>query len=164
MRHAAALALVALIFLAAAVLMLTISRRATRNAMDMPASPADEIMKPSFRHAAELVKWCLMVPPVSEHSPDADEVVGGFEDDLSPDLLEWQIRDSFDSAATCHKARDKLASQLPKAKEDHLEKTFREAESCAQCIPSDDPRLKAGHWIAFDYFGNKDNPCGKQSL
>jgi hypothetical protein len=102
----------------------------------------------SFRHAAALtlVGWYLMVPSDSPTARWTDP------------LAKWQVYRSYDSAEECQAAIDAYRNVLTEHEQDHSrfdnltpqqrdEEITKEAEwewmfGPAQCIASDDPRLK----------------------
>lgn len=114
----------------------------------------------NLRHAATLalVGWYLMVPPAVSRQ-NWNRLM------QSAPLGRWVIRDSFDSADACRKARDGLAARgeqeidtaydrwlAGRAPSDKLMSEWAEkynalvavrlADTLATCIASDDPRLK----------------------
>ncbi len=100
----------------------------------------------SLRHAAALaiVGWYLLVPPIADNPTDIGRAP----------LSEWINKGSYDTAAQC---RDALNANIKY----HLDRTTRlerepyveadvkqatrllyEAARSAQCVATDDPRLK----------------------
>jgi len=82
------------------------------------------------RHAAALalVGWYLMVPPLFPHSKSP------FARDDSLPLSRWKLINSFDTAAECKTEEHRLM--------DSPVKTASAIGAAAQCIATDDPRLK----------------------
>ncbi len=87
------------------------------------------------RHAAALALagWYLMMPPLNTEKL--------FE---RAALSQWQIAARFDSAEECAAKKTQFASEGQKLIQDPSlsVQRFGRAESLAQCINSDDPRLK----------------------
>jgi len=85
--------------------------------------------------ALALAVWYLMLPPVG----------GGKLAERAP-ISQWQIAARFDSAADCAVKKAQFMSESEKLKADPGEsvKLFARMESLAQCVDSDDPRLKGG--------------------
>jgi hypothetical protein len=100
-------------------------------------------MNPRHAAALALVGWYLMSPPLS---PDGKRVVG-----YAP-LSEWQIGESFDSAAECEqalsdgiKANRKLAEEVGNCRPvpgTTCDDVLLHDAALAKCIATDDPRLK----------------------
>jgi hypothetical protein len=85
-------------------------------------------MKPRHAAALALVGWYLMVPT-------------SWNDRLS----QWQVEASFDTAAECMKARLKIQLNIKTFhpnQDPSITNRIREMLQQAQCIASDDPRLK----------------------
>jgi len=82
-------------------------------------------MDPRHAAALTLVGWYLMMP---------------FPDDLSAPIAYWMHSDSFDSATECRDAASKLRARAQN--NPSLPKAQIKAISSAECIASDDPRLK----------------------
>jgi hypothetical protein len=108
----------------------------------------------NLRHAASLtlVGWYLMMPP---HVVRNGHALVGVE--TAAPLGEWQISDSFDTADDCRDEKWKEVQEALKWRNskscpegtderpftEHLSTCFGMAGWVyAQCIPSDDPRLK----------------------
>src|SRR6266851_1454126 len=104
-----------------------------------------------LHHVAALAlmgSYLLMPPLKSDLRGNPDDV------DLEAPLTEWKIEKSFDSAAECmehiswQSAHVKELVRGAPGRKDHKElaksftKIFRKAADSAQCIASDDPRLK----------------------
>jgi len=104
-------------------------------------SPESARMKLYRAAALALVGWYLMSPPVNGDSPAT-----AFLKRLAP-LSEWDIVDSYDTAAECRKARKQYAEDIPntlssaKATDNGMRITIDKAQG-AKCIATDDPRLK----------------------
>ncbi len=95
-------------------------------------------MKPCHAAALALVGWYLMVPPL---------VGDPFHIDHAAPLSEWKIKSSYDTAEQCE------ATRIRKSNELGAKLNGRTIESgsgammdmplgYAQCIATDDPRLK----------------------
>jgi hypothetical protein len=103
-------------------------------------------MKPRHAAALALVGWYLMVP---SNGPNARQ---------SDPLSKWRVHRSYDSAEECQAAIDAHRRVLAEHEQDHsrdkkltpsqrVEEATKEAEwewefGPAQCIATDDPRLK----------------------
>ena len=90
----------------------------------------------NIRHAAALalVGWYLMAPPLSWSSNR--KMIGS---DFSRPLSEWLPLDVYDTEADCDKEIDAMNQRAASmACEHHTMLTI----SHAQCVASDDPRLK----------------------
>jgi len=93
-----------------------------------------------LRHAAALaaVGWYLMVPPTI-HSPSGS--AQGFEP-----INQWLHIGSFDTASACERGIkamvDSYKQQLKANPDSEAAKNSFNAFSDAQCIATDDPRLK----------------------
>jgi hypothetical protein len=64
-----------------------------------------------------------------------------------PNFSEWIIVDTFDTAAECQGARADLVLKLPEnvtVDREGYRKALPAVAKFAQCISSDDPRLKGG--------------------
>lgn len=96
----------------------------------------------------------LMIPPVHQippstrypnGTPSGRWVEGGWKDVAVPNLSEWQTIHSYDTVAKCEAARSGLALTVPKGviedPEDYVKISHLVVKD-AQCIGSDDPRLK----------------------
>jgi hypothetical protein len=83
-------------------------------------------MRPRHAAALALVGWYLMIPP---------SVSGGF--DSAAPLGKWFVYSSYDSAHECEGSKF-LNHEALKQRNDHLKDAFEHA----QCIATDDPRLK----------------------
>ena len=106
-------------------------------------------MKPRHRHAAALalVGWYLMVPPIAD-------CVGSTASNpcKRSRISQWYIETVFDAAADCQRAEKSLIQQAVQQLDTEFDKsaaapaTYKQArllnEVSAQCIASDDPRLK----------------------
>jgi hypothetical protein len=95
----------------------------------------------NLRHvvAFALVGWYLIVPPTRvdrEGFPEALPDKSGFFYDTDAPLSKWFNEGNFDSVAACDQALSELR-QSPKATA-----ADRVQEFAAQCIATDDPRLK----------------------
>jgi hypothetical protein len=87
-----------------------------------------------FRHAAALalVGWYLMLPPWVKYNTF----------DASEPLSKWDHSASYDSAAECERVRSAMTdyySHHPKADDADW---FLRLNATAQCVATDDPRLK----------------------
>jgi len=104
----------------------------------------------NLRHAAALalMGWYLLIPPV--FSP-----MGAHQrsfNDLSAPLNRWDIWAKFDSQGSCEKEQQRLRTEAPlrlNFAHDHPDQdpngnivAVSEAWQLAECIASDDPRLK----------------------
>jgi hypothetical protein len=88
-------------------------------------------MKPHNARALILVGWYLMLPPLSSLNPRARNG--------SAPLSEWSLIGSFDSADECDDMRYKLMMKESPS----LTQEDRKVDLLsAQCISTDDPRLK----------------------
>jgi len=94
--------------------------------------------------------WYLMIPPISGCCAATDPNDKG-EDEWkvvsNAPLSDWVVRDSFDSARECRKSRDErmereLRAPEVKSKKPNLLQAFLGQALSAQCVASDDPRLK----------------------
>jgi hypothetical protein len=93
-------------------------------------------MSMSLRHAAALalLGWYLMVPPPNSNESE------------QPPLSEWSIYKTYESYDACFYFRAEIASgMLQDAPPDFVARfdgSFMDIFKQAQCIASDDPRLK----------------------
>lgn len=89
----------------------------------------------NLRHAAALalVGWCLMIPPLSRSSS------GEIGSDFSRPLSEWFPVGVYDTEADCDKEINAMNQRAASMAREH--RTMLSL-SHAQCIASDDPRLK----------------------
>ena len=85
-------------------------------------------MNPRHAAALALVGWYLMAPPPFPHAKSPFAL-----DDTRP-LAQWKLINSFDTAAAC-KARSTSIRDSPVD-------AVAAIGNAAQCIASDDPRLK----------------------
>jgi hypothetical protein len=92
----------------------------------------------NLRHAAALALtgWYLMTPPLK---PDG-------KPDIQAHLSKWQMDGSFDRATSCEaRYHDFLDQAFRSRPADHIdpqaERLFWQSQA-AQCIATDDPRLK----------------------
>jgi hypothetical protein len=90
-----------------------------------------------------LVGWYLMVPPITE-SYGHVHVQGGVS------ISQWELKGSYDSAAECRQALLKFQRENHHAEVNtgvphkaEIDAAFAEQPEWAQCIASDDPRLKS---------------------
>jgi len=105
----------------------------------------------SLRHAAALalVGWYLMMPPLESHWWDRVSYQLGWIKEVpawaakEEPLSEWDIYKSFDSADECAHAKDQnfVRSLENSSKTAYLKAVF-DRSVAAQCISTDDPRLK----------------------
>ena len=104
-----------------------------------------------LRHAAALalVGWYLLIPPV--FSPMGSNPRSS--NDLSAPLNRWDIwGNAFDSEVSCRKEKERLRAEAPRRlrfAHEHPDQdpngnivAVSEAWQLAECIASDDPRLK----------------------
>jgi hypothetical protein len=91
-----------------------------------------------LRHTAALalVGWYLMVPPGPIHP-----------DPILPAISKWEMRGSFDTAIECEDKRGMETIRTANAIKDGRDLNAPETQMAAQymlaqCIASDDPRLK----------------------
>jgi hypothetical protein len=96
-----------------------------------------------------LIGWYLLIPPVfspmGEHSRSFN--------DLTAPLNKWDIWARFDSQISCEKEKENLRIEAPvrlKFAREHPDKdtngnivAVSEAWQYADCVASDDPRLKS---------------------
>jgi hypothetical protein len=95
-------------------------------------------------HAAALALpgWYLMVPPAVSTSPKPN--AGLHFDDRAP-LSKWDIWGSYDSAKGCMDTRVSNLMTIPQAilkSKNPNARAYFSQNTLAQCIASDDPRLK----------------------
>ncbi len=89
------------------------------------------------RHAAALalVSWYLMVPP--PHSSESQP----------PPLSEWSVYQTFESADVCYFFRTGTASGMvqdpPPDFAERFDSRFMDIFKQAECVATDDPRLKS---------------------
>jgi hypothetical protein len=100
-------------------------------------------VKPRHAAALALVGWYLMLPPFPYSGPSK------FEVDTDASLDKWKIFASYDTASECtvdllemHKKSEKYLPKMLAKKGKGLGYAEISAELMAQCIASDDPRLK----------------------
>ena len=97
-----------------------------------------------LRHAAALalVGWYLMMPPPTK-APKY-----GWSVSLSEPLIRWHHVGSYDTAAECENARDSLHTQGLDRIRRYAKNPFADEaaigqeDASAECIATDDPRLK----------------------
>lgn len=103
----------------------------------------------TLRHtaAAALIGWYLILPPMNRISESPrGSTSRAWSTDVQARLKDWQITESFGAAADCEIARDETiadsrrSERIPTLASGYF-RAFRIAESRAQCIASDDPRL-----------------------
>ena len=103
-------------------------------------------MKVSHAAALALVGWYLLVPPPvpkGELSALERAQAAGSKFLVGAPLSLWAVYDSFDTAAQCRKARDDLRSKSSVEGRALLKQSAEGQWSLfAQCIATDDPRLK----------------------
>jgi len=98
-----------------------------------------------LRHAAALalVGWYLMLPPVRSTSPlsPATKMAATRSDcyDANAPISRWQTIEAFDTAEQCKAASSKSAWSH---RQHGLDCGLASAWLDAQCIATDDPRLK----------------------
>jgi hypothetical protein len=90
-------------------------------------------------HAAALVLvgWYLIVPPLTAKAPR--------QVNYKAPLTYWHISGSYDTAAKCREAESKLFNDTMSVyrNDETLLPSPAQARITAECIASDDPRLKA---------------------
>ena|SRR5208337_381242 len=98
----------------------------------------------NIRHAAALalVGWYLMAPPFHHKNTG---VIDSVESEAP--LSTWTLIDSFDTAAECRSGHEKnIAAERLSGQSSHLSPEIEAvrvlAAFHAQCIATDDPRLK----------------------
>ena len=92
--------------------------------------------------ALALPGWYLMVPPAASTSPKPNAHI--HFDDRAP-LSKWDIWGSYDSAKGCMDTRVSNLMTIPQAilkSKNPNAKAYVSQNTLAQCIASDDPRLK----------------------
>ena len=89
-------------------------------------------MKPRHVAALALVGWYLMVPPVES---------GGRVNFEAP-LSQWHRWGSYDTARECSVDESDLIDRGKRVREEHPQNEMTDMFTQAQCIASDDPRLK----------------------
>jgi hypothetical protein len=91
-------------------------------------------MKPHHAAALALVDWYLMMPPISNGTPE-----------IAAPLSRWEIQSSYDTAVECQSnlylvVKQALADlQKPMVQD---KKSLVLQFSSATCVASDDPHLK----------------------
>lgn len=106
------------------------------------------------RHAAALalVGWYLMVPPFTELPPPSSDPPP-FDVNFKAPLSEWDISKSFDKAEDCERLRKEVQTKeqsfaypanMSKLNIVASRLAYLAARASAQCIATDDPRLKGG--------------------
>src|SRR5262249_45959446 len=99
-------------------------------------------MKPCHTALLAVLGWYLMVPPISESPSILDPQKSTHE---TPAILRnaplsgWRVLDTFESNALCEQERRSLARYASAVKDPDLE---RQASGFAQCISTEDPRLR----------------------
>jgi hypothetical protein len=90
-------------------------------------------MKPRHATALALLGWYLMTPPL--RSP------GG---ELAPEapLSKWRSPHAYDSARECERAKEAYVKSAKRGEQQASDRGFSAAILLAQCIASDDPRLR----------------------
>lgn len=88
-------------------------------------------MKPCYDAALALAGWYLMVPPSSP----------GHLGDTTAPLSKWEVASVHDSASECAEQERKLRSLAAEMGKNNPPIVYRQYKA-AQCIASDDPRLK----------------------
>jgi hypothetical protein len=99
-------------------------------------------MKLHYAAALALVGWYLLAPPVQEGS-DGSGKTFYWANDKAP-LPEWRQIGSYDAAQACDAAKWKHLADTARTtdtKSDY-QSAFVLSDSAAQCIATDDPRLK----------------------
>jgi hypothetical protein len=89
-----------------------------------------------LRHAPAfaMVGWYMMRLPVYRQPP--------YIDAREPKLSQWMIMGSFDSADKCQAAADEAHKKGDRSARDDLDRALIASGDSAQCIATDDPRLK----------------------
>ena len=112
-------------------------------------------MKPRHAAALALVGWYLMTPPIAPGALDNPQQAQLIR--ASAPLSEWGIVHSFDTADECkaaaYRARMEAYRSIVKEFKEHksvdrntaerAKETVETQDTSAQCIASDDPRLKS---------------------
>jgi hypothetical protein len=94
------------------------------------------------RHAAALalVGWYLMMPPVKQDCSQWPDQPCSVHVDMTAPLSKWQHRLVFDSAQEC---QERLATMnSPSDGNSSMDNFLAVMNRNAQCVASDDPRLK----------------------
>jgi len=91
------------------------------------------LMKPHHAAALALVGWYLMVPPRVIQSQTTEQQTF----DYGAPLSKWTVSSAYDAAHECEGAKF-LNREGHKQNSDPLKAAF----DAAQCIATDDPRLK----------------------
>ena len=100
-------------------------------------------MKPRHAAALALVGWYLMMPP--ENFPSSDEPIS------TAPLEQWHVWHSFDAADECERFKLSEENRLwatvlraePYTNAQTFARVFHLEMVDAECIASDDPRLKS---------------------
>jgi hypothetical protein len=110
----------------------------------------------TLRHAAALalVGWYLLIPPVFSPMGDHPRAFN----DLNASLNRWDIQASFESDTSCEKEKERIRNEAPlrlKFAHEHPAQdqngnivAVAEAWQRAECIASDDARLKEKGCVA----------------
>jgi hypothetical protein len=104
----------------------------------------------NVRHAAALalIGWYLMVPPLAHDPKEPQALVDG----LAP-ISECDVQEVFDTARECKEARDAGKEEFKEAlkrsdfgnkpmAKNRIDEITLVQKSSAECIATDDPRLK----------------------
>lgn len=90
-----------------------------------------------------LAGWYLLVPPFQG---PGGEAARRFQGDLAAPFSDWRITGSYDAAAGCQAERNKVIEAGLRMRADTSSSRddldFAEVLSVAQCVSTDDPRLK----------------------
>jgi len=104
----------------------------------------------NLRHAAALalVGWYMLIPPVFSPMGNHPRAFN----DLNASLNRWDIQGSFESNASCEKEKERIRNEAPlriKFAREHPDQdqngnivAVAEAWRRAECVATDDPRLK----------------------
>ena len=93
-------------------------------------------MRPSHAAALALVGWYLMTPPTTGNPKP-------FEHDVTAPLSRWTVDQAFDTAAECEGRCGQIGDELArKAERGRSFDLLDLGRMLAQCIASDDPRLR----------------------
>ena len=93
-------------------------------------------MNPRHAAALALVGWYLIAPSFSKQ--------GNWQPNLTAPLSYWAVIQSFDSAKECEDFRTATQKRFgaPPTTPTNAKEAARAGAQYAQCISSDDPRLK----------------------
>jgi hypothetical protein len=128
------------------------SKELKPNVIRHAPSPAKEAHEEemTIRHAAALalVGWYLLIPPVFSPMGDHPRAFN----DLNASLKKWDIWAPFESETSCKREKERIQSEAPlrlKFAREYPDQdrngnivAVAEAWQRAECIATDDPRLK----------------------